>query len=110
LQDHFGEILIPVETVIENKKGEKRTSTRKFFPGYMLVEMALTDHTWHLIKSTPKITGFVGGGQTPPPMPEHEVQRILGQMKDSEEKPDLVQTIEEGDNVRVNDGPFSNFT
>lgn len=110
LQDLFGDVLIPVETVIENKRGEKRTSTRKFFPGYMLVQMALTDETWHLVKSTPKVTGFVGGGKMPPAMPDHEIQRILGQMQESEEKPDLLQTIEEGDNVRVNEGPFSNFT
>ncbi len=109
-QEHFGEILIPMETVIENKKGVKKTSTRKFFPGYMLVEMNLTDHTWHVVNSTPKVTGFVGGGLKPPPVPPHEVARIVSQMKDSEEKPDLLQSIEEGDNVRVTDGPFSNFT
>lgn len=110
LNEQFGEILIPVETVMETKKGEKRTSTRKFFPGYMLVQMNLTDETWHIVKSTPKVTGFVGGGLKPPAMPEVEVHRILSQMRDSEEKPDLLQSIEEGDNVRVNDGPFSNFT
>jgi len=110
LEDHFGEILIPVETVIESRRGEKRTTTRKFFPGYMLVQMKLTDQVWHLIKSTPKVTGFVGGGSNPPAMPEHEIQRILSQMQESEEQPDLVQTLEEGDNVRVNEGPFSNFT
>ncbi len=110
LKDFFGDILIPVETVIESKKGEKRTTTRKFFPGYLLVQMELTNETWHLVKSTPKITGFVGGGTTPPAMPDAEVQRILGQMKESIDKPDLLQSIEEGDNVRVTDGPFSNFT
>lgn len=109
-QEHFGEILIPVETVVESKKGEKRTSTRKFFPGYMLVQMNLTNETWHLVKGTTRVTGFVGGSSNPPAMPEAEVARIRGQMKDSSEKPDLLQSIEEGDNVRVNDGPFSNFT
>ena len=110
LQDHFGQILIPVETVIENRKGEKRTSTRKFYPGYLLVQMTLTNETWHMVKATPKVTGFVGGGSKPPAMSEAEVARILGQMKASEEKPDLLQSLDEGDNVRVTDGPFSNFT
>lgn len=108
-EDLFGEILIPVETVIENKKGERKTSTRKFFPGYIMVKMVLTDQTWHVVKSAPKISGFVGGGRTPPAMPEREVRRIVEQIKESEEKPDLLQTLEEGDNVRVTDGPFSNF-
>lgn len=110
VEEHFGEILIPVETVIENKKGEKRTATRKFFPGYLLVQMNLTNETWHLVKATPRVTGFVGGSANPPAMPDAEVQRIRAQMLDSSEKPDLLQSIEQGDTVRVSDGPFSNFT
>lgn len=109
VEDLFEEILIPVETVIENKKGERKTSTRKFFPGYIMVKMLLTDRTWHVVKSAPKISGFVGGGRNPPAMPEREVRRIVEQIKESEEKPDLLQTLDEGDNVRVTDGPFSNF-
>ena len=110
MADRFGRVLVPVETVVENRKGgERKTTTRKFFPGYILVQMELTDHTWHVVKDTPKVSGFVGGSKTPPAMPRHEIERIMKQMEQSEEKPGVVQKLNEGDNVRVTDGPFSNF-
>lgn len=103
--DKFGKILVPEETV---KTGQKKT-TRKFFPGYILVQMELTDHTWHVVKDTPKVSGFVGNGQKPVPMRPDEVQAILDSMDKSEAKPHERQTVAEGDQVRVTDGPFSNF-
>jgi transcription termination/antitermination protein NusG len=108
MQDSFGEILIPAETVVEVKKGRKRTGTRSFFPGYLLVEMDLDDRTWHLVRHTPKVTGFVGG-KTPAPIPMKEVEEIKSQMAEGRLKPKPKVTFAEGENVRVNDGPFSNF-
>jgi transcription termination/antitermination protein NusG len=105
VQDKFGDILVPVETV---KNGQKKT-TRKFFPGYILVQMELTDHTWHVVKDTPKISGFVGNGQKPVPMPASEIDSIRKSMEKSETKPNERQALVEGDQVRVTDGPFSNF-
>lgn len=105
----FGQILIPTEEVVEIKQGKRRTSKRKFFPGYMLVQMELTEQTWYLVKSTPKITGFVGGSTKPPPVPEEEVSRITRQLATGAEriKPKIV--FEKGDAVRVVDGAFANF-
>jgi len=105
----FGEILIPSENVIELVRGEKKTTSRKFFPGYMLVKMFLTDNTWHLVKGTPKITGFVGNAVTPPAVPEEEVARIANQMTEGTLKPRPKVQFEEGESVRVVDGPFVNF-
>ncbi len=111
LKDKFGEVLVPVETMVETKKtGEKRHSTRKFFPGYMLVQMELTDETWHLVKGTSKVSGFVGGTTEPPSMSDAEVERIIGKMKTCTEKPDLASNLELKDTVRVLDGPFVNFS
>jgi len=112
MEEKFGEVLVPVETVLENKKlksGEQKTSTKKFFPGYILVEMILDDYSWHLVTGTPKVSGFVGGGKRPPAMPQKEIDRIKSQMEQSKETPDLVQALSQGDNVQVTDGPFSNF-
>lgn len=110
MKDKFGEVLVPVETVVETRKGgERRQSTRKFFPGYMLVQMELTDDTWHLVKGTPKVSGFVGGTKEPPSMSEAEVERIIGKMKTCVEKTDVAATLELKDEVRVLDGPFANF-
>ncbi|MFH1812072.1 MAG: transcription termination/antitermination protein NusG [Pseudomonadota bacterium] len=109
LEDHFGEIMIPIEQVIEVVKGSKRTTKRKFFPGYMLVQMMLTERTWHTVKNTPKITGFVGGTTNPPAVPEHEVARLTTQIVEGTLKPKPRIQFEEGDNVRVADGPFANF-
>ena len=105
----FGEILIPSENVIELVRGEKKTTSRKFFPGYMLVKMILNDNTWHLVKSTPKITGFVGNAVRPPAVPEEEVARITNQMTEGTLKPRPKVQFEEGESVRVVDGPFVNF-
>ncbi len=105
----FAEVLIPSENVIELVRGEKKTTSRKFFPGYMLVKMILNDNTWHLVKSTPKITGFVGNALTPPPVPEEEVARITNQMTQGTLKPRPKVQFEEGESVRVIDGPFVNF-
>lgn len=108
VQESFGEVLIPSETVVEMKKGKKRTGTRSFFPGYLLVEMELDDRTWHLVRHTPKVTGFVGG-KTPAPIPETEVEEIKAQMAEGRIKPKPKVTFTEGEQVRVTDGPFSNF-
>ncbi len=111
LKDKFGEVLVPVETMVETKKtGEKRHSTRKFFPGYMLVQMELTDETWHLGKGTAKVSGFVGGTTEPPSMSDAEVERIIGKMNKTVEKTDLAASLELKDTVRVLDGPFVNFS
>jgi transcription termination/antitermination protein NusG len=109
MENLFGEVLIPSENVIELVRGEKKTTSRKFFPGYMLVRMVLSDTTWHLVKSTPKITGFVGNAVTPPAVPEEEVSRITNQMQEGTLKPRPKVQFEEGESVRVIDGPFVNF-
>jgi len=108
LGDEFGKILIPTESVMEVVKGQKRTSTRKFYPGYLFVEMELNEKTFHLVKNTPKITGFLGG-TNPTPVKENEIQAISAASDGSvKAKPRI--TFEEGDSVRVTDGPFSNFS
>ncbi|MBR4986164.1 MAG: transcription termination/antitermination protein NusG [Proteobacteria bacterium] len=110
LKDKFGEVIVPEETTVESRKGgERRQTKRKFFPGYMLVQMELTDETWHLVKGTPKVSGFVGGTTEPPAMSEAEVERILGSMSKSVEKKEAGVNIELHDEVRVLDGPFQNF-
>ncbi len=110
MKDRFGEILVPVEEVVEMKSGQKKTAERKFFPGYVLVQMEMDDDTWHLVKSTPKVTGFVGGTATKPaPISEKEVQSILDQMREGVEKPKPKVLFEVGEVVRVIDGPFTDF-
>ena len=108
--DLFDEVLIPEETVVEMVKGQKRNMKRKFFPGYIIVRMELNDETWHVVKGTPKVTGFVGGATNPPPISEEEVAQMTQRMKDGEEKPKPTITFEEGESVRVIDGPFANFS
>ena len=109
LQDSFGEILIPMEQVVEMVKGEKKTSKRKFFPGYILVQMEMNDRTWHLVKNTPKVTGFVGAApnEQPPPISDAEVQRLTTQISEGTLKPKPKVQFEDGDTVRVIDGPFA---
>ena len=110
LQDKFGQILVPVEEVIEMKGGQKSVTERKFFPGYVLVEMDMDDESWHLVKSTPKVTGFVGGtGTKPTPISEKEVEKIMHQMQEGVEKPRPKVLFEVGEYVRVKDGPFTDF-
>jgi transcriptional antiterminator NusG len=109
-EDAFDEILIPEEQVVEVVKGEKRTSKRKFFPGYILVRMALDDETWHIVRGTARITGFVGGaGNKPTPISDDEVARMTQQIKEGAVKPKPKIRFEEGENVRVTSGPFANF-
>jgi transcriptional antiterminator NusG len=108
--EEIDEILIPEENVVEIVKGEKRTSKRKFFPGYILVRMNLTDEMWHIVKETPKITGFVGGGERPTPIDDEEVARMTQQIKEGAAKPKPKIRFDEGENVRVISGPFANFS
>ncbi len=105
----FGEILVPSEKVVDMVKGVKRTTSRKFFPGYILINMELNDDTWHLIKSIPKVTGFVGGQETPPTISEEEVRKITRQMEEGAVRPKPKVLFDRGENVRVIDGPFTNF-
>jgi transcriptional antiterminator NusG len=110
MQDKFGQVLVPVEEVVEMKSGQKSISERKFFPGYVLVEMEMTDDTWHLIKSTPKVTGFIGGTATKPtPISQREVDNILHQIQEGVEKPKPKVLFESGEMVRVKEGPFTDF-
>ncbi len=110
MQDKFGQILVPVEEVVEMKSGQKSISERKFFPGYVLVEMEMTDETWHLVKSTPKVTGFIGGSaMKPTPISAKEVQNILHQIQEGVEKPKPKVLFEVGEAVRVKEGPFTDF-
>ncbi len=110
MQDKFGQILVPVEEVVELKSGQKSISERKFFPGYVLVEMEMTDETWHLVKSTPKVTGFLGGSaMKPTPISQREVDNIMQQMQAGVEKPRPKVLFEVGETVRVKEGPFTDF-
>ena len=107
--EYFGQILVPTEQVVELKKGQKKTSSRKFYPGYIMVQMALNKETWHTVRNTAKVTGFLGGGSEPYPIPDEEAERIIRQMEEGITKPKPRYSFEEGDEVRVVDGPFSNF-
>lgn len=109
LEGRITDVLIPSESVVELVKGEKRTSNRKFFPGYVLVQMELDDTTWHVVKNTPKVTGFIGSRTEPAVIPEDEVEKIKKQMEEGKEKPKPKYSFEKGDSVRVVDGPFINF-
>lgn len=110
MQDKFGRILVPVEEVVEVKNGQKKTTERKFFPGYVLVEMVMDDDTWHLVKHTNKVTGFVGGAKNrPAPISEAEVMKIVSQMQEGSEKPRHKVEFEVGEYVRVKEGPFADF-
>jgi transcriptional antiterminator NusG len=110
LQDKFGRILVPMEEVVELKKGKKSVTERRFFPGYVLVEMEMGDDTWHLVKHTSKVTGFVGGAKTrPSPISEAEVQKIVHQMQEGVEKPRPKVQWEVGETVRIKEGPFTDF-
>ena len=106
---YFGQILVPTEQVIELKKGQKKTSSRKFYPGYILVQMSLNDETWHTVRNTAKVTGFVGGEVKPSPISQEEAEAIIRQMEEGVSRPRPKHRFEEGDEVRVIDGPFNNF-
>ncbi|HVZ44155.1 MAG TPA: transcription termination/antitermination protein NusG [Ramlibacter sp.] len=110
MQDMFGEILVPTEEVVEIKNGQKRTSERRFYPGYVLVQMIMNDDTWHLVKHTNKVTGFVGGAKNrPAPISDEEVAKIMGQIEEGVEKPRHKVEFTVGEYVRVKDGPFTDF-
>ena len=109
MTDRITRVLVPTEKVVEVRNKQKRESEQKFFPGYVLVEMELADDTWHLVRSTPKVTGFVGSGNKPVALPPEEVEGILKQMEEGAEKPKLKSTFQKGDKVRVIEGPFVNF-
>jgi transcriptional antiterminator NusG len=109
LSDQFEEVLVPMEEVVEMRRGRKISSERKFFPGYVLVKMDLTDQTFHLIKNTPKVTGFLGAENKPVPITDEEAGRILQQVQEGVERPKPSVTFEIGEQVRVADGPFASF-
>jgi transcription termination/antitermination protein NusG len=108
-EEMFGEILVPTEQVVEMIKGAKKTSSRKFFPGYILLNLELNEETWHTVRGTPKVTGFVGNDLHPEPLSDDDAMKIIGRIKDGALKPKPKVSFEEGDQVRVVDGPFSNF-
>jgi transcriptional antiterminator NusG len=111
LESKFGEILVPTEEVVEMRDGQKRKSDRKFFPGYVLVQMEMDEDTWHLVKSTPKVLGFIGGTpDKPAPISEKEANSILNRVEEAVEKPKPKTLYEPGEAVRVNDGPFADFS
>jgi len=111
LSEMFQEILVPTEEVVEVRRGTKVNAERKFFPGYVLVKMDLIDETWNLVKNTPKVTGFLGGGGSKPqPISQAEAERIMNQVKEGVERPKHSITFEVGEQVRVTDGPFTSFT
>jgi transcriptional antiterminator NusG len=109
LEDSFGSILVPAENVVSLVKGQKQTKSRKFFPGYIFVQMILNEKTWHLVRHSSKVTGFVGGKTKPPEVPETEVLRVTQQMATGVEKPKPKIKFQYGENIVVVDGPFSNF-
>jgi transcriptional antiterminator NusG len=109
MEDLFGEVIVPTEEVVEMRRGAKVSSERKFFPGYVLAQMEMTEDAYHLVKNTPKVTGFLGAGNKPSPITEAEAQRILHQVQEGVERPKPSVVFEIGEEVRVNDGPFQSF-
>ncbi len=110
VDEFFEQVLLPQENVVEMKKGVKKTSKRHFFPGYILVRMELNESTWHIVKGTPKVTGFVGGSLNPPVVPDEEVARITSQIEEGTLSPKPKVDFDKGENVRVTSGPFATFT
>ncbi len=108
--DRIEQVLVPTEEVVEVRRGAKVNAERKFFPGYVLVKMAMSDETWHLVKNTPKVTGFLGGRGRPTPISEAEAMRIMHQVQEGIERPKPSVTFEVGEQVRVSDGPFTSFS
>jgi transcriptional antiterminator NusG len=110
LGDQVAELLIPTEDIVEMKAGKKVVTAKKFFPGYLLIRMAMNDRLWHVVKNTPRVTGFVGSGRKPIPLPQHEVDKIVNRMEESVEAPKPKFQFRKGESVRIIDGPFTNFT
>lgn len=110
LEERIGKVLIPTEAVTEVRAGKKYTVERMFYPGYVLVEMNMDDHVWHVVKSTPRVTGFVGTGQQPTPLSEEEVQHIVYRVGEARDKPKLKVKFEKNESVRITEGPFASFT
>lgn len=108
--EKFGEVLVPTEQIVELVKGKRKTSTRKFYPGYILIRMELDDETWHIVNDTAKVSGFLGGREKPMPMPDEDAEQILNRMESGKLKPKPKYLFENGDEIRVIDGPFTNFT
>ena len=109
LEENFSDLLVPTEDVVEIRRGRKVNAERKFFPGYVLVKMEMSDEAWHLVKDTPKVTGFLGSGSKPMPVSEKEVARIIGAIEEGVERPKPTISFEIGEQVRVTDGPFASF-
>ena len=109
IESMFPEVIVPTEEVVEVRRGAKVNAERKFFPGYVLVKMEMNDHSWHLVKNTAKVTGFLGGGGRPAPISDAEAERMLNQIKEGVERPRPSILYEVGDQVRVSDGPFQSF-
>lgn len=110
MEDQFGEVLVPTEEVVENVGGKRRKSERKFFPGYVLVQMEMNDDTWHLVKSVPRVMGFIGGtADKPAPITNREADRILNRLQETSDKPRPKTMFEPGEEVRVSEGPFADF-
>ena len=109
MTDAIPQVLVPVEEVVEMRRGSKVSAERKFFPGYVLVKMDMTDETWHLVKNTPKVTGFLGGRGRPTPISDAEAERIMQQVQEGIERPKPAVIFEVGEQVRVSDGPFTSF-
>ena len=109
MEDEIGEVLVPTEDVVEMRGGRKVITSKRFFPGYILVEMQMSDQAWHVVKNTPKVTGFVGAGSKPTPLTREEVDQILHQVTVAAEQPKPKYTFDKGDQVRINEGPFASF-
>ncbi|KKJ75196.1 MULTISPECIES: transcription termination/antitermination protein NusG [Kiloniella] len=109
MEDRFEEVLVPTEEVVEMRRGQRINAERKFFPGYVMVKMDLTDESWHLVKDTPKVTGFLGGKGRPLPISEREAQAMLQQVQEGVDRPRPSVTFEVGETIRVSDGPFASF-
>jgi|TARA_B100001971_G_C18107298_1_gene492228 transcriptional antiterminator NusG len=109
MENYFGDIMIPTEEVMEVKKGKRVTTERKFFPGYILINMEMNDNAWHLVKSVPKVTGFLGGGKKPVPMTDAEASRLIKQVEEGVERPRSTLSFDIGEEVKVIDGPFASF-
>ncbi|MBO4285675.1 MAG: transcription termination/antitermination protein NusG [Alphaproteobacteria bacterium] len=109
MEDKILDVLVPTEDVVEIKKGKKVSSEKKFFPGYILVKMEMSDESWHVVKNTPRVSGFLGSRNKPQPISEKEVEHLMKQIEEGIERPEIIATFEAGENVRVTDGPFASF-